>query len=200
MMALYHVHNPDKPMFLKNCKMCQQEINTGYQYFCEQCPDFHLCQRCLQKCQLEHRVVHEHKLKRQLVQAESGQLTEEQRRQRQRSIALHMQLLSHASICRNQSCPSANCEKMKNLLAHGAKCAIKVQGGCNVCRRIWALLQIHARQCRKANCQVPKCRQLKEQLRNIELQQHAMDERRRQAMNEQYSQRSAAGGAATEGS
>ena len=55
---------------------------------------------------------------------------------------------------------------VQNLLTHGAKCAIKVQGGCNVCRRIWALLQIHARQCRKANCQVPKCRQLKEQLIN----------------------------------
>ena len=74
---------------------------------------------------------------------------------------------------------------LQNLLAHGAKCQTKVQGGCNVCRRIWALLQIHARQCRKQNCQVPKCRQLKEQLRAIENQQAAMDERRRQAMNEQ---------------
>jgi hypothetical protein len=73
----------------------------------------------------------------------------------------------------------------QNLLAHGTKCTVKVGGGCNVCRRIWALLQIHARQCRRANCQVPKCRQLKEQLRNIELQQAAMDERRRVAMNEQ---------------
>ena len=30
-------------------------------------------------------------------------------------------------------------------------------GGCNVCRRIWALLQIHARQCRRSNCPVSRC-------------------------------------------
>ena len=72
----------------------------------------------------------------------------------------------------------------QNLLAHGSKCSTKVQGGCNVCRRIWALLQIHARQCRRDTCAVPKCRQLKDQLRSIQLQQDQMNERRRLAMHE----------------
>mmetsp|Transcript_10114 Transcript_10114/g.23330 ORF Transcript_10114/g.23330 Transcript_10114/m.23330 type:complete len:1106 (-) Transcript_10114:153-3470(-) len=190
MMALYHIHNPDIPKFLTTCTTCQQDINSGYRYDCDHCPEFHLCHQCYQTFQLNRRSPHEHRLKKVAVQSEStGQLTEEQRRQRQRSIQLHMQLLAHASICRNPECPSANCEKMKNLLQHGTKCTTKVQGGCNVCRRIWALLQIHARQCRRPMCQVPKCRQLKEQLRSLQLQQAAMDERRRLAMHEQYSQR-----------
>lgn len=62
----------------------------------------------------------------------------------------------------------------------------RVQGGCAICRRIWALLQIHARQCRRDACMVPKCRQLKEQLRALAQQQAQMDERRRAAMNAAY--------------
>jgi len=182
MMTLFHVHNPDIPKVQTVCNICSEGINSGYKYDCEQCPDFHLCHKCFTHYGT---AAHHHRLKREMVQSDSA-LTAEQRRQRQRSIQLHMQLLAHASICHNAACPSANCQKMKNLLQHGTKCPIKVQGGCNVCRRIWALLQIHARQCRRADCQVPKCRQLKQQLRNIELQQHAMDERRRVAMNEQY--------------
>ena len=119
-------------------------------------------------------------------EAASHQLTEEQRRERQRSIQLHMQLLQHASACRNPSCPSATCSKMKNLLKHGATCQVRVQGGCAICRRIWALLQIHARQCRRDNCVVPKCRQLKEQLQALAQQQAQMDDRRRAAMNAAY--------------
>mmetsp|Transcript_49977 Transcript_49977/g.100640 ORF Transcript_49977/g.100640 Transcript_49977/m.100640 type:complete len:130 (+) Transcript_49977:65-454(+) len=93
----------------------------------------------------------------------------QQQRQRQRSIELHMQLLAHAAACHNAACPSANCQKMKSLLQHGTNCPIKLQGGCCICRRIWALLQTHARQCAKADCQVPKCKDLKQQLRNSEI-------------------------------
>jgi hypothetical protein len=97
--------------------------------------------------------------------AASHQITEEQQRSRQRSMQLHLQLLQHASGCRNPSCPSVNCSKMKNLLKHGATCQVRVQGGCNICQRAWALLRIHARECRRDNCIVPACRQLKEELR-----------------------------------
>jgi E1A/CREB-binding protein len=185
MMSLYHLHNPDVPKFLVTCSNCNMDINVGYCFNSEKDPEFHLCQGCYQKT---------HKLyadkgpfRRSLVGGDSqAQLTEEQRRDRQRSIQLHMQLLQHASGCQNQQCPSANCNKMKNLLKHGATCATRVQGGCAICRRIWALLQIHARQCRRDSCMVPKCRQLKEQLRALAQQQAQMDERRRAAMNAAY--------------
>jgi hypothetical protein len=93
------------------------------------------------------------------------------RRDRARSIQLHMQLLVHASGCVNQACPSANCSKMKALLKHGATCTMRATGGCHICRRIWALLQIHARQCRQTTCPVPRCRDLKEHLRRLQRQQ-----------------------------
>ena len=88
---------------------------------------------------------------------------EEQRRDRERSIQLHMQFLQHASCCRNEQCPSNDCKKNKGLLNHAATCPAQVQGGCTLCRRIHRILQIHARQCNRETCTVPKCRQLKEQ-------------------------------------
>ena len=103
-------------------------------------------------------------------------LTPEQRKERQRSIALHMTLLSHASTCRLAKCNTANCAKMKGLLKHGARCKVKANGGCSVCKRIWALLQIHARQCKTENCAVPNCRAIRERYRQLELQQQAMDD------------------------
>ena len=45
--------------------------------------------------------------------AEDREADEAQRRERARSIQLHMQLLVHASGCRKENCPSANCNKMK---------------------------------------------------------------------------------------
>ena len=53
-------------------------------------------------------------------EAASHQLTEEQRRERQRSIQLHMQLLQHASACRNPWCMSVGCCEMKNYLKPGS--------------------------------------------------------------------------------
>mmetsp|Transcript_10188 Transcript_10188/g.33388 ORF Transcript_10188/g.33388 Transcript_10188/m.33388 type:complete len:1160 (-) Transcript_10188:777-4256(-) len=185
MMSLYHMHNPDVPKFTVACSNCGSDINTGVCFNSEKDPEFHLCQDC-------YHTNHKHFMdkapfRRSAVGGDShGHLTEEQRRERQRSIQLHMQLLQHASGCRNNECPSANCSKMKNLLKHGATCTTRVQGGCAICRRIWALLQIHARQCRRDSCLVPKCRQLKEQLRALAQQQAQMDERRRAAMNAAY--------------
>ena len=185
MMSLYHTHNPDVPKFLVTCSNCNIDINSGCCYTSEQDTDFHLCQECYKKM---HKMFSDKfPFRRSIVGGDSqAQLTEEQRRDRHRSIQLHMQLLQHASGCRNQQCPSANCNKMKNLLKHGANCSTRVQGGCAICRRIWALLQIHARQCRREACVVPKCRQLKEQLRALAQQQAQMDERRRAAMNAAY--------------
>ncbi|CAN0314114.1 unnamed protein product, partial [Discosporangium mesarthrocarpum] len=73
---------------------------------------------------------------------------------------------------------------IQTLLTHGASCTTRTQGGCGVCKRVWALLQIHARQCKKDRCPVPKCAQLRLHMRFIRQQQQQMDDRRRQAMNE----------------
>mmetsp|Transcript_18018 Transcript_18018/g.40962 ORF Transcript_18018/g.40962 Transcript_18018/m.40962 type:complete len:100 (-) Transcript_18018:211-510(-) len=68
----------------------------------------------------------------------------------------------------------------------------KAAGGCHICKRIWALLQIHARQCKQKNCPVPKCMAIRDHSRRIALQQQAMDDRRRQEMNRTYAAATAA--------
>ena len=59
--------------------------------------------------------MHPHPLEQKRVNptAEDREADEAQRRERARSIQLHMQLLVHASGCRKDNCPSANCNKMK---------------------------------------------------------------------------------------
>ncbi|CAH0480207.1 unnamed protein product [Peronospora belbahrii] len=118
-------------------------------------------------------------------------LTPEKRRlreQRAKNVRLHMQLLVHSSSCADGNCGSSNCEKMKELMRHGAQCKQRAYGGCTICRRVWALLQLHARQCRQYECKVPRCHDLREHVRKLQLQQQLMDDRRRAAVTQQYRQ------------
>ena len=111
---------------------------------------------------------HPHQLKLKPIPVASGQqteLTEAQRKERQRIIQLHMQLLRHAATCSSPTCQSANCTKMKGYLKHGAQCQVKATGDCHVCKRIRALLQLHARQCKADACPVPNCMAIRERLR-----------------------------------
>ena len=181
MMVLWHLHNRDAPKFVQQCAVCAREILAGYRYHCPTCADYDLCTDCYQKPQVNR---HQHPLKPiPIVNNQKNEQTEEQRRERQRSIQLHMTLLMHAATCTSTKCHSQNCAKMKGLLRHGQDCKQKAAGGCNVCKRIWTLLQIHARQCKEAKCPVPKCLAIRERFRQIQAQQRAMDDRRRQHFN-----------------
>lgn len=184
MMVLWHLHNRDAPKFVQQCATCSREILSGYRFHCPTCADFDQCQECVSNPKV---VRHPHQLKPiPVANGQQNELTEAQRRERQRSIQLHMTLLLHAATCTSAKCPSANCTKMKGLLKHGAQCQVKATGGCNVCKRIWALLQIHARQCKAKTCPVPNCMAIRERVRQLKKQQQAMDDRRRQEMNRAY--------------
>ena len=89
-----------------------------------------------------------------------------------------MQLLVHTSQCKDPNCGSQNCKRVKMLFKHGLECKVKYQGGCNLCRRMWALLQIHAKSCRVENCPVPRCLDLRAHARR---QQQHVEQRRRAA-------------------
>ena len=183
MMVLWHLHNRDAPKFVQQCATCSREILSGLRYHCPTCADFDQCPECVANPKIPR---HPHPLKPIPISGQQPELTEAQRRERQRSIQLHMTLLQHAATCNSAKCPSANCTKMKGLLKHGAQCQIKATGGCNVCKRIWALLQIHARQCKLKNCLVPNCMAIRERVRQLKKQQQAMDDRRRIEMNRAY--------------
>lgn len=183
MMVLWHLHNRDAPKFVQQCTTCSREILSGYRFHCPTCADFDQCPECVQNPNIPR---HPHQLKPIPVAGQQTELTEAQRKERQRSIQLHMTLLLHAATCTSVKCPSANCTKMKGLLKHGSQCQQKASGGCNVCKRIWALLQIHARQCKSNACPVPNCLAIRERVRQLKKQQQAMDDRRRQEMNRVY--------------
>jgi len=184
MMVLWHLHNRDAPKFVQQCTTCAREILTGYRFHCPTCADFDQCQECVSNPNVPR---HPHQLKPiPVATGQQSELTAAQRKERQRSIQLHMTLLLHAATCTSPKCPSANCTKMKGLLKHGSQCQIKATGGCNVCKRIWALLQIHARQCKASTCPVPNCMAIRERVRQLKAQQQAMDDRRRQEMNRVY--------------
>ena len=184
MMVLWHLHNRDAPKFVQQCATCSREILAGYRFHCATCGDFDQCQECVQNPKIPR---HPHQLKPMPIgNGQQSELTAAQRKERQRSIQLHMTLLRHAATCNSAKCPSANCTKMKGLLKHGAQCQIKATGGCNVCKRIWALLQIHARQCKDNPCPVPNCMAIRERFRQLKKQQQAMDDRRRLEMNRAY--------------
>jgi E1A/CREB-binding protein len=184
MMVLWHLHNRDAPKFVQQCATCSREILSGYRLHCPTCADFDQCQDCYQNPKIAR---HPHQLKPiAIASTQQNELTEAQRKERQRSIQLHMTLLLHAATCTSSDCPSANCTKMKGLLKHGSQCQVKAVGGCNVCKRIWALLQIHARQCKTKVCRVPNCMAIRERVRQLKQQQQAMDDRRRQEMNRAY--------------
>lgn len=111
MMVLYHLHNPDAPKFVPSCNVCHSDILTGMRYRCEKC-EIDFCQPCFQRI---GSAIHSHPLSvSSMNNSAPQQLTEEQRRERARSIKLHLQLLFHASACLpTTKCESKNCARMK---------------------------------------------------------------------------------------
>ena len=176
MMVLYHLHNPSEPAFSITCNICQAELKGGEGYRCLQCPDFDMCAAC----HASPTVTHPHPLAPQSARKFDEtrmRLTEEDRMRRDQSLQRTMALLVHASGCNNHQCRSSNCAKVKALFNHAVTCSVKITGGCQYCRRMWALLQAHSKMCIAAECPVPRCREL----RALRRQQAARQEDMRRA-------------------
>lgn len=193
MMVLWHLQNREAPKFVQQCFACSRELSSGVRHHCNVCADFDLCHECFQNPST-NRGSCTHVLEAVKVDnvPAASALTEEQRKERQRNIKLHIALIEHASQCKSTSCTSANCAKMKTYLKHGQVCKIKASGGCKICKRIWTLLRIHAQQCKNSNCPIPQCIAIRKRIRQLQLKQRAMDDRRREEMNRHHRGRSEA--------
>ncbi|KAL0048475.1 hypothetical protein WJX82_004140 [Trebouxia sp. C0006] len=185
-MVLYHLHNPDAPAFASTCNACGLEIEAGHGFRCPQCTDYDLCA----VCHNTGRGQHIHPLVAQVrgINELKTRLTESERHERQQQLQRTMTLLVHASACDNQACPSTNCNKVKALFKHAVACQQKVQGGCHLCRRMWGLLQLHAKQCQSSDCPVPRCRELREMRRRQMSRQEDQRRHAYQAMLRQQAQ------------
>ena len=58
------------------------------------------------------------------AESNSNVLTEDQTKERERSINLHLALLEHASSCVSGECSFSDCAKMKEFLKHGEICKV----------------------------------------------------------------------------
>merc|ERR1712110_522614 len=100
MMVLWHLHNRDAPKFVQQCVACNSDILSGKRYHCNICPGYDLCEQCYTSPDT-NRGSCTHELQAIAVESESGQdgqsnssgLTAAQRKQRQRNLMLHIQLI-----------------------------------------------------------------------------------------------------------
>ncbi|KAF7828623.1 BTB/POZ and TAZ domain-containing protein 4 [Senna tora] len=62
-------------------------------------------------------------------------------------------------------CKFVACKGLELLVRHFAGCKLRVPGGCNHCKRMWQLLELHSRICADPDtCRVPLCRNFKERI------------------------------------
>nr|GEU76674.1 histone acetyltransferase HAC1-like isoform X1 [Tanacetum cinerariifolium] len=183
MMVLYHLHNPTAPAFVTTCNKCHLDIETGQGWRCETCPEYDVCNSCYYK---DGGIGHPHKLTNHPSAAERDAQNQEARQLRVAQLRKMLDLLVHASQCPSPLCQYPNCRKVKGLFRHGIHCKVRASGGCVLCKKMWHLLQLHARACKESKCHVPRCRDLNEHLRRMQQQS---DSRRRAAVMEMMRQR-----------
>jgi hypothetical protein len=83
-------------------------------------------------------------------------LTEAERRERSEQMQKTLALLVHACNC--NGCSSNSCAKVKQLFQHAVNCQARVTGNCQLCKKMWCLLNLHAKGCTRADCRVPRCK------------------------------------------
>ncbi|MEQ2170871.1 hypothetical protein GOODEAATRI_004755 [Goodea atripinnis] len=110
---------------------------------------------------------------------------------RRLSIQRCIQSLVHACQCRNANCSLPSCQKMKRVVQHTKGCKRKTNGGCPICKQLIALCCYHAKHCQENKCPVPFCLNIKQKLRQQQLQhrlQQAQMLRRRMATMQRVGQ------------
>ncbi|CAH1421203.1 unnamed protein product [Lactuca virosa] len=115
------------------------------------------------------------------VAVEANMQKEKEKKMKERKVYLElyeaMEALVH--ICRDgcrtigphdkdlnkhqDPCNYEACKGLESLVRHFAGCKLRVPGGCVHCKRMWQLLELHARLCVDSNvCRVPLCKNFKE--------------------------------------
>merc|ERR1719400_790493 len=182
---LYELHTQamGQDKFVYNCNTCSKSVET--RYHCTVCEDFDLCVGCYQKDGHPHKM---EKLGFDLGDPGGDTpATSNPQEARKLSIQRCIQSLVHACQCRDANCRLPSCHKMKRVVSHTKQCKRKTNGGCPICKQLIALCCYHAKLCQEAKCPVPFCLNIKQKLRQQQLQQRlqeaAMMRRRMAQMN-----------------
>ncbi|KAF8689726.1 hypothetical protein HU200_041676 [Digitaria exilis] len=181
MMVLYHLHNPTEPAFVTTCDVCKNDIKTGQGWRCKEC-DYDECDACYNYNEGHN---HVHKLTKNPVGADM----DAHQKKTVKMTQVMLQLMVHAVSCRYRGgCQYPNCRKLKSLFHHGKQCKTRTSGGCRLCKQMWRLIHLHARGCKESQCNIPRCRDLKEHVRKLQLMQWQSESRRRAAVNQMMMQ------------
>merc|ERR1712106_253689 len=184
MCMLYELHNQGQERFVYTCNSCKTHVET--RYHCQECDDYDLCTTCFKTEGHPHKMI---KLGFDLDDSSGNSDNKNLNPQeaRRQSIQRCIQSLVHASQCRDANCRLPSCQKMKRVLSHTKSCKKKNNGGCAICKQLIALCCYHARNCKEQRCVVPYCYNIKQKLRQQEMQQRfqqqALMKRRMQQMN-----------------
>ncbi|XP_063706761.1 CREB-binding protein isoform X2 [Culicoides brevitarsis] len=180
---LYELHNQGQDRFVYTCNNCKNHVET--RYHCTVCDDFDLCLGCNEK------VGHPHKMEKLGLDLDDGSSPGDgstktnPQEARKQSIQRCIQSLVHACQCRDANCRLPSCQKMKRVVQHTKHCKRKTHGGCPICKQLIALCCYHAKHCQEAKCLVPFCPNIKQKLKQQQLQQRLQQQqllRRRVAM------------------
>lgn len=80
---------------------------------------------------------------------------------RHESMKRFSQLLAHACHCKVRHFCRASCEKLKRAVEHTKVCGQIASGGCSICKQLFTLCCYHAKECKKVECLVPLCPNIK---------------------------------------
>ena len=89
---------------------------------------------------------------------------------RKQSIQKCIQSLVHAYQCRDMTCKLENCIKMKRVIRHTRDCILRNNRNCSICRQFVTLCLFHARNCNKNQCSVSLCSNIKQKLKEQQIE------------------------------
>ncbi|XP_007033362.2 PREDICTED: histone acetyltransferase HAC12 [Theobroma cacao] len=165
MMILHYLHNSTLLTAETTCIICYKDTPMDQSWLCEICPNVAVCAACYRRdgCSL-----HIHKLILHCSAVDSATKNREAKKKELLKMRL-LDVLLHACQCRSP-CSYPNCLLIKKLFFHAKKCTVRISGGCEHCKKMWLILRLHSRNCKDSDCDVPRCRDLKQHV-NSRLQQ-----------------------------
>ena len=98
---------------------------------------------------------------------------------RQSTLQNYLQILTHASHCRDANCRRPGCHRMKSLLSHLRERMREKHhiNNCSICRQLVHLASQHARTCKETRCLVPGCANIRQKLETRRREQEAAQQR-----------------------
>ncbi|KAI3794060.1 hypothetical protein L1987_36685 [Smallanthus sonchifolius] len=156
MMILYHLIY--KPVIKPTCTACHADIVVELCWHCDTCAKYYICESCYK---MRHGAYHPHSLNPPSMDIDCGSISQQLQMQKDWKLKFVLDTLMHASECDRIPCAYKECNVMRRLFYHAARCNVKARGGCKFCQRVWTILKLHSQICTDSECKIPRCTDIK---------------------------------------